>query len=78
MLLLKVWLLFLFMYMYVFACMCAHMCVGARPLELESQVIVSHLTWILGAKLSFLQEQKHSLNHGVISLAQISAFLLVF
>ena len=39
----------------VCACVCAHAC--ARTLELESQAVVSHLTWLLGTKFRYSSKQ---------------------
>lgn len=45
-------------------------------LELEIQVAVSHLMWVAGTKIWFIERTMHTLNHGAFSLAPSEAFLL--
>jgi hypothetical protein len=40
---------------------------GVRPLELESETVVSSWVWVLSAKLCPLKEQQETLNHEAIS-----------
>lgn len=45
------------------------------PLELELQVVVSHLVWVLGIKLRSCGRAVHAPNFGAISLAPYLLFL---
>lgn len=45
------------------------------PLELELQVVLSHLVWVLGIKLRSRGRAVHASNFGAISLASYLLFL---
>lgn len=52
-----------YMYVYVHECRCPQRTEASDPLEVRLQVVVSHLTWVLGTDLGSSGGTARSLNH---------------